>query len=118
MNFRLNRNTGEWDWDALANHFDTTQLSEWGFTDNQLTGFATIDYSILDDADVDLEAFKDGTRKAIQIEFKMEDYEEANTLVNARSQILDTLKKINWVDGFFRKDIGWRALENNENNKR
>tara|TARA_B100000945_G_C20393137_1_gene603389 strand:+ start:488 stop:1771 length:1284 start_codon:yes stop_codon:yes gene_type:complete len=42
----------------------------------------------------------------------------ANTLVNARSQILDTLKKINWVDGFFRKDIGWRALENNENNKR
>ena len=83
LNIRLNRNTGEWDWDALANHFDTTQLSEWGFTDNQLTGFATIDYSILDDADVDVEAFKDGTRKAIQIEFKMEDYEEANTLVNA-----------------------------------
>ena len=82
MNIRLNRNTGEGDWEALANHFDTTQLSEWGFTDNQLTGFATIDYSILDDADVDVEAFKDGTRKAIQIEFKLEDFDEATKLIN------------------------------------
>ena len=82
LNIRLNRNSGEWDWDALANNFDTKELSEWGFTDNQLTGFATIDYSVLDDADVDLEAFKDGTRKAIQIEFKLEDYDEATKLVN------------------------------------
>lgn len=82
LNIRLNRNSGEWDWDALANNFDVKDLNEWGFTDNQLTGFATIDYSVLDDENVDLEAFKDGTRKAIQIEFKLEDYEEANKLVN------------------------------------
>ena len=83
LNIRLNRNSGEWDWDALANNFDTKELSEWGFTDNQLTGFATIDYSVLDDVDVDLDSFKDGTRKAIQIEFKLEDYEEATKLVEA-----------------------------------
>ena len=82
LNIRLNRNTGEWDWDALANNFDTAELSEWGFTDNQLTGFTNIDYSILDDAEVDLDGFKEGTRKAIQIEFKIEDWEEANTLIN------------------------------------
>ena len=81
LNIRLNRNSGEWDWDALANNFDTKELSEWGFTDNQLTGFATIDYSVLDDEDIDLESFKDGTRKAIQIEFKLEDYDEATKLV-------------------------------------
>jgi len=28
---RLNRNTGEWDWDKLANEFDQVQLLEWGF---------------------------------------------------------------------------------------
>ena len=28
---RLNRNTGEWDWDKLANEFEQVQLLEWGF---------------------------------------------------------------------------------------
>jgi hypothetical protein len=28
---RLNKNTGEWDWDALANNFDAVKLLEWGF---------------------------------------------------------------------------------------
>jgi len=28
---RLNRNTGEWDWDMLANQFDQVRLLEWGF---------------------------------------------------------------------------------------
>jgi DNA modification methylase len=33
---RLNRNTGEWDWDALANCFDVGELLEWGFTEDEL----------------------------------------------------------------------------------
>ena len=86
LNIRLNRNSGEWDWDALANNFDVKDLNEWGFTENQLTGFATIDYSVLDDEDVDLESFRDGTRKAIQIEFKLEDYDEASKLIEAMRQ--------------------------------
>ena len=28
---RSNKNTGEWDWDILANDFDIAQLTEWGF---------------------------------------------------------------------------------------
>ena len=39
-------------------------------------------------------------------------------LTKARDQALKNLKKINWSDGFFRKDIGWRVLKKNENNKR
>jgi len=30
LNIRLNANTGEWDWDMLANEWDSEQLEEWG----------------------------------------------------------------------------------------
>ena len=36
LNIRLNKNTGEWDWDSLANYFDVSDLLEWGFTDDEL----------------------------------------------------------------------------------
>ena len=42
----------------------------------------------------------------------------AENLSKARDQSLMNLKKINWTDGFFRKDIGWKAIKKNENNKR
>ena len=42
----------------------------------------------------------------------------AESLSKARGQSLMNLKKINWTDGFFRKDIGWKAIKKNENNKR
>ncbi len=35
----------------------------------------------------------------------------AKNLSEARDQSLINLKKINWTDGFFRKDIGWRAIK-------
>lgn len=33
---RHNKNTGEWDWDLLANDFEPTDLFEWGFTAEDL----------------------------------------------------------------------------------
>ena len=36
LNIRLIKNTGEWDWDSLANYFDVSDLLEWGFTDDEL----------------------------------------------------------------------------------
>lgn len=33
---RLNKNHGEWDWDALANNFDVPALLEWGFSVDEL----------------------------------------------------------------------------------
>lgn len=35
LNVRLNKNTGEWDWDMLANHFDVEELTEWGFSEDE-----------------------------------------------------------------------------------
>ncbi len=39
LNIRLNKNTGEWDYDALANYFDVGELTEWGFDDKDLFPF-------------------------------------------------------------------------------
>ena len=36
LNVRLNKNTGQWDWDSLANYFDAGKLLEWGFTEDEL----------------------------------------------------------------------------------
>jgi len=35
----------------------------------------------------------------------------AESLVEARNASLKNIKKINWADGFFRKDIGWRVID-------
>jgi len=71
---------GEWDWSLLAD-WDTEQLEEWGLN---VPEFATeVDYSILDDEDVEdqLSDMTNGVKKAIQIEFEAEHYEEAYALV-------------------------------------
>jgi hypothetical protein len=31
LNIRLNKNTGAWDWEILANDWDVNLLCEWGF---------------------------------------------------------------------------------------
>jgi ParB-like chromosome segregation protein Spo0J len=72
---------GEWDWSMLANEWDAEELGDWGL---DVPTFApAVDYSILDDEDVSkqLEEMTDGVKKAIQIEFEAEHYEEAYALV-------------------------------------
>lgn len=39
LNIRLNKNTGEWDWDILANEWDVNDLHEWGFSEKDLQCF-------------------------------------------------------------------------------
>lgn len=36
LNIRLNKNTGDWDWDMLGNAWDPEDLVEWGFTMDEL----------------------------------------------------------------------------------
>lgn len=38
LNIRLNKNTGDWDWDVLANEWDVSDLMDWGFTAQELAG--------------------------------------------------------------------------------
>jgi|SRR5690625_4094666 len=39
LNIRMNKNTGAWDWDELAVHFDVEELTEWGFTEEELFAY-------------------------------------------------------------------------------
>jgi hypothetical protein len=72
---------GEWDWDMLANEWEPELLQNWGL--EVWKPAPEIDYSILDDENVEDELgdMADGVRKAIQIEFEPEHYEEAFELV-------------------------------------
>lgn len=38
------------------------------------------------------------------------------SLVKIRKKIISILIKLNWKEGFYRKDIGWRVIKKNENN--
>jgi DNA modification methylase len=43
LNVRLNKNTGEFDWDMLANHFDQADLIEWGFDPQEFGEIETLE---------------------------------------------------------------------------
>ena len=43
LNIRLNKNTGSWDYDILADLFDLDDLIGWGFKEDQLVGFSAED---------------------------------------------------------------------------
>ena len=82
---------GEWDWDVLANEWDSVQLEEWG-----LDGFP------FEEVELDSEELViDETHKTIPISFKIKDYEEANELVQlckekafcVGSIVIEALKK-------------------------
>lgn len=71
---------GEWDW-TLLQDWDSLELGDWGL---DMPSFAAdVDYSILDEEDVSdqLKEMTDGVKKAIQIEFEAEHYDEAYQLV-------------------------------------
>lgn len=72
---------GEHDWEMLANEWDNEELADWGLDVWQPE--TDVDYSILDEEDLssELSDMTDGVKKAIQIEFEAEHYEEAYELV-------------------------------------
>jgi ParB-like chromosome segregation protein Spo0J len=72
---------GEWDWDMLANEWESELLEDWGLTVPNWG--ETPDYSILDDEEAagQLDDMTNGVKKAIQIEFDLEHYDEAFELV-------------------------------------
>tara|TARA_Y100000590_G_C15736995_1_gene1018931 strand:- start:3194 stop:4477 length:1284 start_codon:yes stop_codon:yes gene_type:complete len=42
----------------------------------------------------------------------------SESLLDARNKSLNNISKINWTDGFFRKDIGWKVLNTYEDHSR
>jgi hypothetical protein len=87
-NFIISDNVafGQWDYDMLANDYNEEDLYDYGLdTPDTWTEpeEEEPDYDILNDPDLKEQAenMKDGTRKALLIEFEMEHYKEAYDLV-------------------------------------
>jgi len=57
---------GEWDWDLLANEWETNELSDWGVDSFE---FSDKDYN---DQEVDLDDFKD--EQVLKLNFNQEEY--------------------------------------------
>jgi len=75
LNIRLNKNSGDWDYDVLANGFEMDELMEWGFDDDDLKLF-DLDYGEeFNLPDGDREPFK-------QMTFTLSD-EQAEIVENA-----------------------------------
>ena len=72
---------GEWDWNELNTDWDTEQLEGWGL---EVPKFADpVDYSILDDEDLDsqLNDMANNVKKGILIDFEPNHYDEAYELI-------------------------------------
>ena len=53
LNVRLNKNTGGWDYDILADMFDMDELIDWGFKEEELVGFsAEEEEGLIDDDEI------------------------------------------------------------------
>ncbi|QDP55068.1 MAG: hypothetical protein Tp1111SUR768151_37 [Prokaryotic dsDNA virus sp.] len=70
LNVRLNKNTGQWDWDSLSSFFDNEELLQWGFNEKELSLNIEPDFNeiVADDKD---------KKPSIKITFKdIEEFEE------------------------------------------
>ncbi len=67
----------------MANQWDSEELGEWGLDIPSFNISKDLDYGILDEADVtdQLNDMASNVKKAIQIEFEAEHYDEASELV-------------------------------------
>ena len=73
---------GEWDWDILGNEYEFESLDDWGMDLPSDMFREDVDYSILDDEDFEdeLDSMEGDVRRALQIPFEAEHYEEAKEL--------------------------------------
>ncbi len=80
LNVRLNKNTGEWDYEILANIFDVNHLIKWGFMKEELLG--DWDPNIGNSID-DLVPMNILANGVITIKCDKKDYDEINTFLNS-----------------------------------
>ena len=75
-----NLHSGKFDNELLIEEWELEELESFGL---DLFVAEEVDYGILDDEDIedDIDSMRDGVKKAIQIEFKLSDYEQAGELV-------------------------------------
>lgn len=74
LNIRLNKNTGEFNWESLANNFDNEDLLSWGFNESELGLGSSKDDIDTDDLSKTLDSYLDGNIRQIVLYFKTDEY--------------------------------------------
>tara|TARA_R100001594_G_scaffold149894_1_gene209092 strand:- start:1448 stop:2026 length:579 start_codon:yes stop_codon:yes gene_type:complete len=88
-----NASFGDWDWDILANEWETKELKEWGIDVWQPE--KDLDYSVLEEVDVDdeMQTMYEQTKKSIILEYPADSFDEIKQLYeNLKSQEIDLPK--------------------------
>lgn len=86
LNIRLNKNTGSFDFDMLANHFETDELIDWGFTNEELSFF-----EIDDIGEEEYPDLGDGTDSPIKTMTLTLSVDQAELIESAISEAKDKL---------------------------
>jgi hypothetical protein len=104
LNVRLNKNTGQFDMDMLANNFDTEDLIEWGFENKELGDWGLNPDELGDGFDL-----PDGDKEPFQqITFTLAD-PQAEHIQNAISDIKDT-EEYKYCETFGNENSNGNAL--------
>ena len=101
LNIRLNKNSGEFDLDILANNFEIDELKDWGFKDIELG----LNIDKLDDTFT----LDDGDKKPFQqITFTLAD-KQAELIRNKIKEIKET-EEYNYIETFGNENSNGNAL--------
>jgi hypothetical protein len=104
LNVRLNKNTGQFDMDMLANHFDTEDLIEWGFDNKELGDWGLNPDDLGEGFDL-----PDGDKEPFQqMSFTLADA-QAEHVQNAISDIKDT-EEYKYCETFGNENSNGNAL--------
>ena len=104
LNVRLNKNTGQFDMDILTNNFDTTELIEWGFTEDKIG-----EWGLNPDELTDGFSLPEGDKSPFQqMTFTLAD-EQATQLKNAISDVKG-LEEYKFIETFANENSNGNAL--------
>jgi hypothetical protein len=104
LNVRLNKNTGQFDMDILTNNFDTTELIEWGFTEDEIG-----EWGLNPDELTDGFSLPEGDKSPFQqMTFTLAD-EQATQLKNAISDVKG-LEEYKFIETFANENSNGNAL--------
>tara|TARA_Y100001973_G_C5158472_1_gene312189 strand:- start:710 stop:1288 length:579 start_codon:yes stop_codon:yes gene_type:complete len=88
-----NASFGDWDWDLLANEWESSELKDWGIDVWQPE--KDLDYSVLEEVDVDdeMQTMYEQTKKSIILEYPADSFDEIKQLYeNLKSKEIDLPK--------------------------
>lgn len=104
LNVRLNKNTGEFDFDLLSEHFKENELISWGFADDEVEFFEMDEDEFGEDFDL-----PDGDKEPFQqITYTVAD-EQAEYIKNIISDIKQT-EEYKYIETFGNENSNGNAL--------